>query len=47
MMNIPALIGVPMNLEEIRTGMKAVVDGFKGEVIFVTATAYSALTISV
>lgn len=34
MMNIPALIGVPMNLEEIRTGMKAVVDGFKGEVIF-------------
>ena len=34
MMNIPALIGVPMNLDEIRTGMKAVVDGFKGEVIF-------------
>ncbi len=34
MMNIPALIGVPMNLEEIHTGMKAVVDGFKGEVIF-------------
>nr|WP_300892629.1 phosphoenolpyruvate--protein phosphotransferase [uncultured Acetatifactor sp.] len=34
MMNIPALIGVPMNLEEIRTGMKAVVDGAAGEVIF-------------
>ena len=34
MMNIPALIGVPMNLEEVHTGMKAVVDGFKGEVIF-------------
>lgn len=34
MMNIPALIGVPMNLEEIHTGMTAVVDGFKEEVIF-------------
>lgn len=34
MMNIPALIGVPMNLEEIHTGMQAVVDGFHGEVIF-------------
>ena len=34
MMNIPALIGIPMNLDEIHTGMKAVVDGFKGEVIF-------------
>ena len=34
MMNIPALIGVPLNLDEIHTGMKAVVDGFKGEVIF-------------
>ncbi len=34
MMNIPALIGVPMNLEEIHTGMKAIVDGFQGEVIF-------------
>lgn len=34
MMNIPALIGVPVNLDEIHTGMKAVVDGFKGEVIF-------------
>ncbi|MDE6844626.1 MAG: phosphoenolpyruvate--protein phosphotransferase [Lachnospiraceae bacterium] len=34
MMNIPALIGVPVNLDEINTGMKAVVDGLKGEVIF-------------
>lgn len=34
MMNIPALIGVPMNLEEIHTGMKAVVDGFEGTVTF-------------
>lgn len=34
MMNIPALIGVPMNLEEIHTGQTAVVDGFNGEVIF-------------
>lgn len=34
MMNIPALIGVPVNLDEIHTGMKAVVDGLKGEVIF-------------
>lgn len=34
MMNIPALIGVDMNLEEIQTGMEAVVDGFQGTVIF-------------
>ena len=34
MMNIPALIGVPVNLDEIQTGMTAVVDGLKGEVIF-------------
>ncbi len=34
MMNIPALIGVPVNLEEIHTGMQAVVDGFQSEVIF-------------
>ena len=33
MMNIPALIGVPMNLEEIHTGMKAVVDGFRRSVL--------------
>lgn len=34
MMNIPALVGVPLDLEKIHTGMQAVVDGFKGEVIF-------------
>ncbi len=34
MMNIPALIGVPLNLEEIHDGMTAVVDGFEGQVIF-------------
>ena len=34
MMNIPALIGVPINLEEIQSGMLVVVDGFNGEVIF-------------
>lgn len=34
MMNIPALIGVPMNLEEIHSGMVAIVDGVNGEVIF-------------
>ena len=34
MMNIPALIGVPMDLEELKTGMTAVVDGFEGTVTF-------------
>ena len=34
MMNIPALIGVPMDLDELRTGMTAVVDGFEGTVTF-------------
>ena len=34
MMNIPALVGIPMNLDEVHTGMLAVVDGFKGEVTF-------------
>ena len=34
MMSIPALIGVPMDLNEIQTGMTAVVDGAAGEVIF-------------
>ncbi len=34
MMNIPALIGVPMNLDELHNGMLAVVDGFSGEVVF-------------
>lgn len=32
MMNIPALIGVPLDLEEIHTGMTAAVDGFAGTV---------------
>lgn len=34
MMNIPALIGVPLNLDEIHTGMQVIVDGFNGEVLF-------------
>ena len=34
MMNIPALIGVPMDLNGLKTGMPAVVDGFSGQVIF-------------
>lgn len=33
-MNIPALIGVPMDLEKIKTGMTAIVDGFEGAVTF-------------
>lgn len=34
MMNIPALIGVDMDLEALQTGMQAVVDGFQGTVTF-------------
>lgn len=34
MMNIPALIGVPMDLDELKIGMTAVVDGFEGTVTF-------------
>ena len=34
MMNIPALIGVPMDLNSLKIGMMAVVDGFSGQVIF-------------
>lgn len=34
MMNIPALIGVPVNLDEIRSGMTVMVDGFRGEAVF-------------
>ena len=34
MMNIPALIGVDMDLEKLKSGMEAVVDGFSAEVIF-------------
>ncbi len=33
-MNIPALIGVPLDLETIQNGTVAVVDGFEEEVIF-------------
>ena len=33
MMNIPALIGVDMNLDELHTGMEAAVNGFTGELI--------------
>ncbi len=34
MMSIPALIGVPVDLNEIHTGMTAIVDGAAGEVVF-------------
>lgn len=34
MMNIPALVGVPLWLEEIENGITAVVNGFTGQVIF-------------
>ena len=34
MMNIPAFIGVTMDLNGLKTGMTAVVDGFSGQVIF-------------
>ncbi|MDO5391354.1 MAG: phosphoenolpyruvate--protein phosphotransferase [Eubacteriales bacterium] len=34
MMNIPALIGVPMELDKIHTGMTAIVDGFNGKAVF-------------
>lgn len=34
LMNIPALVGTPLDLENIQNGMTAVVDGFEGTVIF-------------
>ncbi|MBQ6321741.1 MAG: phosphoenolpyruvate--protein phosphotransferase [Lachnospiraceae bacterium] len=34
MMNLPALIQVPMNLAELESGTIAIVDGYAGEVIF-------------
>ncbi len=34
MMNIPALIGVPVDLSSLQNGMTAIVDGFKGQVVF-------------
>ena len=45
MMNIPALIGVDMDLEELHTGMEAVVDGFQGTVIFEPDETVKAQTI--
>mgnify|MGYP003318347987 CR=1 FL=1 len=33
-MNIPALISVPLALDDLRSGMTAIVDGERGEVIF-------------
>lgn len=32
-MNIPALVSIPIDLEKVHTGMWAVVDGFRGELI--------------
>lgn len=34
LMNIPALVGVPVDLEKIENGMTVIVDGMQGEVIF-------------
>lgn len=34
MMNIPALIGVPVNLDDIHTEMQVIVNGFNGEIVF-------------
>ncbi|MDO5337809.1 MAG: phosphoenolpyruvate--protein phosphotransferase [Eubacteriales bacterium] len=34
MMNIPALVGVPLKLDQLFCGMSAIVDGFSGSVIF-------------
>lgn len=44
MMNIPALIGVQVDLDEIHTGMKAVVDGYSGEVVFEPSEVFCAET---
>lgn len=44
MMNIPALIGVQVDLDEIHTGMKAVVDGYAGEVVFEPSEVFCAET---
>lgn len=33
-MNIPALVMVPMEIDSLHTGMKAIVDGYSGEVTF-------------
>ncbi len=42
MMNIPALVGVPLDLEKIKDGMQVIADGITGEVI-VEPTAAQAL----
>ncbi len=34
MMNIPAVVMAPMDLDTLQTGMEAIVDGFSGEIIF-------------
>lgn len=34
MMNIPAIVSVPLALDTLKSGMEAVVDGFTGEVCF-------------
>ena len=34
MMNIPALIGVSLDLDEVHTGQTVIVDGFKAEAVF-------------
>ena len=44
MMNIPALIGVKMDLEELQTEMTAVVDGFEGKVTFEPDEEFKAQT---
>ena len=46
MMNIPALVGVPMDLDSIQTGMTAVVDGDRGIVTFEPSQDVVAETIS-
>ncbi|MBQ7796882.1 MAG: phosphoenolpyruvate--protein phosphotransferase [Lachnospiraceae bacterium] len=44
MMNIPALIGVPMDLEQVKSGMTAIVDGFEGTVTLEPSEEIRAVT---
>lgn len=44
MMSIPALIGVPLDLDKLETGTEAVVDGFEGTVTFAPDDAVKAET---
>ena len=44
MMSIPALIGVPLDLNKLETGTEAVVDGFEGTVTFAPDDAVKAET---